>query len=273
MLNETLCSVCAQIDPSFRVIVVCNRKPNLTINNDKIEIIEVDFPVPPSATVLSDRYTWVYRDKGSKVLVGLRNARKYNPTHIMITDADDYVSNQLSLYVKENPKHQGWFFREGYDYSEITKIISNIDAFQSYCGTSHIIRIDLIDIPIEIPLNPSFSFIQNNIDQYYLQRLLGDHSDYVNYFIGKNLPLSPLPFTGAVWHVDNGENSSQSLFSNKRSGPIWGRDINLEISKEFGIPLYKRTGKEKVLLFAYRTKNIIGKLIRYFGCKINNTKQ
>lgn len=261
LLDQTLKSICGQIGSTYRVIVVCNKKPNLHINNDKIEIIEVDFPLPPKPVNLSDRYSHVYRDKGSKVLVGLLNSIKYNPTHIMVTDADDYVSNRLSLLVRNNPTHNGWYFREGYIFSEKTKLLGRLEKFHSYCGTSHIIRKDLISCPNkELPLNPSFQFIQNNVDNYYVEKILGDHNDFLAYCRRQNAPLSPLEFVGAIWHADVGTNSSQVLFQQPMWGPIWGKDVSAEIASEFGVPLVKRTIKEKVMLSFYRVKNLIGEM-------------
>lgn len=263
ILNNTLFSVCNQLDPDFRVIVVCNKKPDLTINNDKIEIIEVDFPLPPSPTCLDDRHSHVYRDKGSKVLVGLLNAAKYKPTHYMVMDHDDFVSNKLSGYIKNNPKHNGWFFSEGYVYSNITKIIALKKNFQSYCGTSHIIRSDLLTTHDNIQTNPSYNIIQNNIDNYYLLKILGNHNDHLKYFAEKGTPLSPLPFIGSIWNLDTGDNCSLMLFNNARSGPIWGADVSRNISDEFGLPLSKRTITEIIFLTLYRMKNIAGRLIKH----------
>ena len=46
LFERCIQSVCNQTSPDFRVIVVCNEKPNTQFNHPHIQYIEVDFPPP-----------------------------------------------------------------------------------------------------------------------------------------------------------------------------------------------------------------------------------
>ena len=82
LLNRTLSSVCNQIDRKFKVVVVCNRTLPLEDKyktfEELIEFIEVDFsPVSQSG------YDGIRIDRGTKYIVGLIAAKKYDPEYIM----------------------------------------------------------------------------------------------------------------------------------------------------------------------------------------------
>ena len=56
-------------------------------------------------------------------MTGLAYAQNYQPSHIMIVDADDCVNKRLAEFVEKNPNKNGWFINKGYLYTEGNKFL------------------------------------------------------------------------------------------------------------------------------------------------------
>src|SRR5262245_10744786 len=123
LLEKTLASVCAQTRDEFRVIVVCHKIPKIQFDPRFVEFVIVDFPPPSAVSVPQTGIQAVRLDKGSKLLVGLLEARKLNPTYVMIFDADDRVSNRLAAYAHAHPFENGWYFPTGYTYTDLGSLV------------------------------------------------------------------------------------------------------------------------------------------------------
>src|ERR1700735_5565200 len=107
LAERTLRSICRQTSDSFRVVLVCNQRPDTDFTHPALTIIEEDFPIP---TNREERMI----DKSRKINRGAVFARAWAPFHLSLTDADDCVSNRLPRFVDDRPLAQGWYFPNGY---------------------------------------------------------------------------------------------------------------------------------------------------------------
>lgn len=185
-------SICAQTAPDFRVVVVCNERPLTGFTHPKLEYLEVDFPAPEErrpdeGTTSGYEYATSVEmarknaDKARKVRAGLDYGTRYKPTHSMVVDADDCVSNRLVEFAAAHPSPPGWFFQKGFIYPEGGKCMYlNVKNFNQTCGSSALVRFDQRHLQFE---NPDF---------------------YAHCF--NRPPMVPLPFPGAIYSVANGDN-------------------------------------------------------------------
>lgn len=209
LFDRCMKSLCNQTSSDFRVIVACHERPATDFTHPNIVYVEVDFPIP-TWEVETD-HSSRERDKDRKLFMALLEARRFKPTHIMFVDSDDCVSKQLVEYVNQNPQQNGWFLEQGYEYRDGENLIlRRKEKFHKKCGTSHIIRHNLIDPANYIKLE--------DIDHGFFY-----HQDLVEKMEDNGTPLKPFPFEGAVYVTENGENytNQKKLFVQRfRSSPI-----------------------------------------------------
>lgn len=222
LVERTVRSVSAQRSPEFRVVVVCHEIPAIENGRDaKIEFLGIDSP-PPRPSIEEQRY-----DKRLKMIMGLRRARNHGPCHVMYVDADDCVSNRLAGHVADESSAHGWYFRRGYFHHEGHEKLSFARwRFHKWCGSSHIIRLEDIDIPKEP-------------DGHYVLK----HRNLAREMRRVGTPLKPLPFPGAVYNLAHGENfhdyvpfiwPENPLLRSLRAA-FSGRALTSAIRGEFGL--------------------------------------
>lgn len=262
LLRQTLSSVEAQTDPHFATVVVCNQRPAWAEDTANRVFVEVDFPPAEPPANATDWVNWLYLDKGCKIAVGLQHAKKFSPTHVMPVDADDFVSNRLAKLVRDNPGCPGWYMPTGLKYSGLFHIAEPLDRFWSYCGTTHILRQDLLPVPDELGPFPSRDEVVASFDHFYLERILGCHVDTIRYFDEQGIKLAPMPFIGALYHADTGENASREWWKQSRFGPIWGTPLRPHQLAEFGVPQRHRRLAESLLLYGWRTRSLLTRLLK-----------
>ncbi|MBW2997923.1 glycosyltransferase family 2 protein [Candidatus Woesearchaeota archaeon] len=215
LLNNTLSSVCNQIDKNFKIIVVCNKRLSLEKNRDKIlkhtDFIKVNFP-----PVSQEGYEGIRIDRGTKYVIGLKAAKKYKPEYIMFFDADDYIGNNISEYVNKNPKKNGWVIHKGLDL--IGDMLRKRDNFFNGCGTANIFKYKLImsKISMFITTNSTQEKIIKKTDEYFLKFILGSHRFAKKYFEDNKKPLEEFPFRCAIRLFDTGENHSDFVQTTKK---------------------------------------------------------
>lgn len=186
LFERCIKSVCNQTSPDFRVIVVCHEKPNTQFHHPHIQYIEVDFPPPnlDSASFGQARGSGDV-DKAQKILTGLAYADKFQPSHIMVVDADDCVSKHLAEFINQNSQADGWYLQKGYIYEEGKNFIYlNLKNFNQSCGSSIIIKYSLYNL-------------------LFSERSYYDHNTHV---LQNGIQLKPLPFPGAIYSIKNEEN-------------------------------------------------------------------
>ena len=187
LFERCLKSVCNQTSPNFKVVVVCNQKPQTTFESSHIEYLTVDFPPPESEQVslLVGLQSPKEADKAKKILAGLAYAEKFSPSHTMVVDADDCINKDLAKFVEQNPNVNGWYIKKGYVYKEGKKYIYlNLKNFNDLCGTSIVIKYNLAKLLIDD----------------------GKYYDHCAVTLNNGVQLQPLPFTGAIYSVENREN-------------------------------------------------------------------
>jgi hypothetical protein len=206
-LGETARSFAAQDHPGWRAVIVANHGADLPDLPAGVLAKRVDFPPnplphPPARDRRAASQRTEHLDKGRRLLAGMLHALDLSdgaPGHFMIVDNDDFVHRGLTSFVAANPQANGWYFREGYIWSENGTILYRHDGFEQECGTSHIIRHDLF-CP---PGRPAI------IDEAQT-RILGDHNGWREHFAAAGAPLAPLPFCGAVYRVGHAESWTHS---------------------------------------------------------------
>ncbi|HEY9630753.1 MAG TPA: hypothetical protein V6C84_25940 [Coleofasciculaceae cyanobacterium] len=203
LFERTLRSVCSQTSSNYQVIVVCHEKPKVSFDSPLVTYIQVDFPLP------SAEYVSKEKDKMLKMQVGLLHAKTMNVSHIMFVDADDCVSKRLAAFVDQNLHQNGWFLGKGFDYQEdVGRLRSRNKNLHLRTNTSHIIKLDLLEK--EMKLNP---------DEVRRGDCVLYHIDTAALLKMRGTPLHLLPFKGAIYITDNGENmwwSQEALTSNNR---------------------------------------------------------
>jgi hypothetical protein len=173
------------------VFLVCNSRPKLDFTHPALTIIERDFAVPASDTASR------MGDKWKKLKVGLVAARQSTSTHVMFVDADDCVHRDLAAHVARHPGADGWIFDTGYVHDEGSAWLYRRSNFAAYCGSSAIVRLGPSDFP-QSESEPG--------EKYFI--LANGHSVIRQFMSGRGTPLQALPFIGAVWITNTGENDS-----------------------------------------------------------------
>jgi hypothetical protein len=224
LLQRTLRSIDRQTDRGFRVIVVGNRAPAFALPASA-EFVRVDFPSPLKTIGLSAETSL---DKGTKVAVGLLAARRHAPTHVMVVDADDFVSARLASFANRQPAANGWYVVDGYAYSDNHRIVKQIRQFHRACGTSMIINYRLYDLP-DLALTATQDELTDGFGSFTVHQLLGDHQAALRHFASVGAPLSPLPFPAAVYTLGTGQNWSA------RGLEGFGLPVGRRLAEEFGL--------------------------------------
>ena len=195
LFERCIRSICSQTDDSFKVIIVCNDRPNTNFLHPNLHYVEVDFLPPTSDGYEQDilgGYDYGYSqdiarknaDKARKILRGIEYSQRFNPNHIMVVDADDCVSQNLAKFVNQDPNCDGWVMKKGYIYREGSRwLIKNIKNFNQISGTSVIFKNEIYSVLFE---NPDFYF--HSFDSIL------------------EADIKPLPFIGSLYSMGNGEN-------------------------------------------------------------------
>jgi len=137
-------------------------------------------------------------DKGRRVLAGILEADKTG--HVMVVDDDDFVSRRLTSFVAGYPGKNGWYVQSGYLWGDGGRLIYEYADFSRFCGTSHIIRADLYELPASVAA----------ADPAYIRKMFGSHIFIREYLAARGQALEPLPFVGAVYRIGHAGAHSKS---------------------------------------------------------------
>jgi len=232
LLEKTINSVENSTSNKYKIIVVCNQLPTFPIR-ERVEYVLVDFPPPGKGSASNLGFSASKYDAGTKRVVGLLYAKKYNPKFCMLLDSDDYISKHLISTIDNiKSKVNGWIIDKGYMYQENTAQINKVESFNQLCGSSNIIRSDLIDLTI-----PSYntaltqSYIIESVQSEFFDQVICKHLTVADFFVNINLPLNKFPIRAALWLVGTGENRSGRTINIKSSY------LTKKIINEFNIPI------------------------------------
>ncbi|MDX2256860.1 MAG: hypothetical protein NW214_15210 [Pseudanabaenaceae cyanobacterium bins.39] len=121
----------------------------------------------------------------------------------MIVDADDLLSCNIAKFVTQYPECYGWCIDKGYEYREGTKYIYYMKSkFYDKCGSCNIIRFDLLDKYINADVADITNSDIADIGGFNFLH----HQSIPPLMIKNGTPLEKLPFEGAVYVIDHGEN-------------------------------------------------------------------
>jgi hypothetical protein len=242
LLAETLRSVTQQDSDAYRVVVVGNQAPSIPLP-PKVRFVEVDFEPPSRTSGPQTGHEAVLLDKGTKLAVGVLAARDDDPSHIMVFDADDYLSRRIAGTVEgADPRADGWYIDQGYIYSPTRHAVRPHNNFNYRCGTSHIVRTDLYRLPADLSERSTQTELLERA-QDSVSNLLGSHMSIKKRFDAEGTPLRRLGYRGAVYNVGTGENHS-----GKGLRGI-AHPVSAAMASEFGLPA--TPGGARTLLDAY----------------------
>jgi hypothetical protein len=192
-LSQTILSISSQKCEDWNAVIVANEGSDLPSLPARFDVRWVDFPpndLYEQGNAERELFYDAFRlDKGRRVLAGMLHAGKTG--HMMVVDADDFVSNQLAAFVAYHPGHVGWYLANGYMWTDGGRLLYVSPDFHKLCGTSHIIRADLYGLPGQL----------KHVSDSHVRNLLGSHIFVDTYLKDSGTPLSPLPFVGAVYRV------------------------------------------------------------------------
>lgn len=203
LLHDTLASITRQSCDDYVAIIVGNRRPAFPLP-ERAVFVEVDFPPPshhkgpqtgPAAGI------W---DKGTKNGIGLIAARDFRPEYVMAVDADDFVHSELAAFVRAHPGRAGWVVERGWMYSRARNAYRLRKKFYGICGTSFIIPLAAYEVRPDLTVCAT----QQQIAEAFGERLehILEHGWAYDWWRNHGRLLEPLPFPGAVYHTEHGEN-------------------------------------------------------------------
>ena len=261
LLEMSLRSVCAQTDPDFAVVVVCNVRPDLQFHDPRVIFHVVDFPPgsPQPGTITHEPI--VKRDKGTKKLSGLLLARRFDPDYIFFFDADDLVSRRVVEFANARVGQPGWYVDGGYVISLATRRIQRKHGLVRYCGTSLMPNARALyaggDLDSRLDETASQDELLSEVSPTFVEDIVGDHVHMVRYFAEHGLRMRPLPFRAAAWVQETGENvvaartTDSGIPVNRRFREEFGFDVTgtppapagpLDRAREFAVSVQSRVG-------------------------------
>lgn len=200
-LRQTLVSVAAQTAPGWECVVVANAGASLPDMPEGCRVVTVDLPLPEMPnreTQLEAYYDAVRHDKGLRIHAGLKDIAP--DSHVMVVDFDDFVHRDLAVFVAAHRSATGWNIDRGYVWDGGALCFAQ-PRFHQMCGTSHIIRRDLLG---------SFVTAGGQIDIAAVKRRLGSHIFIHHDLAAQGDGLMDLPFFGAVYRIGNPQSTSGS---------------------------------------------------------------
>ncbi|MHA7843711.1 MAG: hypothetical protein ACX93I_10350 [Winogradskyella sp.] len=190
LVERTFKSICNQTDQNFKLVAVCHEIPQIDFSHKNIHYLKVDFEPPIKKDGESDDSINKRRelDKGKKLKLGAKYSKeKFDTDYVMTVDSDDYVSNRIVAYVNSEKKDiPGWYTKNGYLHFEGKSFLFATFKFSYLCGSSIIVKPDLLKYFFEV--DPVLYF---------------DHRLTV---LDNRTELNPLPFYGGIYSIANGEN-------------------------------------------------------------------
>jgi len=209
LLSQTLASIVQQTCDDYVVIIVGNRQPSFTLP-PRTYFVEADYPPPTQHNgprTGMGPYVW---DRGTKTGLGLVAARELAPDYVMFFDADDFLHRDLAGYVHDHPGSPGWVLRRGWVYSRSRNAYQFRRRMFRVCGTSFIIPYSAYAVPEQLTPAATQEEIAAGFGYDALEEVIAGHRYALEWWQERGRALQTLPFAGAVYQVDTGENHSGS---------------------------------------------------------------
>lgn len=202
-LTQTVRSIAGQTNDNWRALIIANEGSDLPALPPRFAVEWVDFPPnqlhDKGSSASHDDFLDAFRiDKGRRVLKGMLRAR--DSRFFMIVDDDDFVSANIVQYVADHREANGWTIDRGYVWDDGGTILYRHHHFNHVCGSSLIVRSDLYELPQ--------TFEDASAD--YIKNMLGSHRRIATLLAERGMPLSSLPFPGAIYRVGHAGSHSQT---------------------------------------------------------------
>jgi hypothetical protein len=201
-LGETMQSISAQTSSDWKCIIVANTGAKLPEMPDGFDVYFVNLP-PNVLYKRGEADIDVFRDKirldkGMRILAGIESAGSTN--YLMFVDDDDFIHRDLTAFVCEHKGENGWYVKKGLIWKDGGDLVLNTNRFNQSCGTSHIVRYDLLDMVYD----------SGEASVERVKELLGSHIHLKNQLDKNDTPLQALPFRGAIYRVGHSDAHSNS---------------------------------------------------------------
>ena len=203
LYERTLKSIFNQTNENFNVLAVCHEIPEIEFKHHKLHYLQVDFE-PPSTNINNKRKNLLQKriDKAKKLKEGAQFCIKhYSSEYVMTVDSDDFISNKIAAFISNylntpNKSVPGWYVKFGYIYFENRNLLVKTRKFNELCGSSLIVKPDLIIYFVDFNSNVVFHHQKTNLNNH--------------------ITLQKLPFRGGIYDLINGENTRMDISEVKR---------------------------------------------------------
>tara|TARA_Y100001968_G_scaffold312266_1_gene335244 strand:+ start:209 stop:1114 length:906 start_codon:yes stop_codon:yes gene_type:complete len=241
-LRLTIASLTAQTSENVKIIVVTNELPSFDPKGELCEYCLVDFSPPERSKKINsfsdEQYRIFMRDKGVRLTAGLLFAQQFSPDYVFFLDCDDWLSTSISSFIEnDNNMADIYVGSKGYFLNIRDKRVKRKDGIVRFCGSTIAYKNDIL-FALEPSLN---SLTENNSKQdimaccsnFFIERIMGNHTDWLRLAKEKQLLVKEFPFFTTCWILGTGNNVSESD-KGKLGLPLSDSIINeFGISKEF----------------------------------------
>ncbi len=204
LARRTVASALNQTCGDCRVVLVCHDVPDWTGDFRDCVVIKASFPPPwPLPDTFEKSFFMMQTDKGRKVLLGMEYCRSVGGGHVMVLDADDWVSNRLAGLVADHSNSNGWYFERGYRRDEsLPMLVFPRRKFYHECGSSFILHCGRMPFPETLDFTKDMNdwFIRRYEVHAYVPACMAE----------RGFPLEELPFPGTIYNFH-----TQNIFATK----------------------------------------------------------
>lgn len=230
ILERTILSILHQTSSNYKIVVVCNKEPDISVSSEYVEFAIVNFSPPGQGTASTLSMGAHYVDKGSKYCVGLIAAKKHSPEYIMFLDYDDFVSRHIVEYTEQHNTCDGWVIDKGFMLGESDMTYKQVDLFHHNCGTSNIVASKLLPVPPGVTVFSTQDQLFDAFGRHFVRHLLAGHRWKKELYGMRRMVIQNLPFRGAIYLTGTGENHSGV------GGLRVGKCVDKKLQEEFGLP-------------------------------------
>lgn len=231
MLSSTIRSIRRQTVQDFGVMLVSNDAPDIDMSD--VIFVQTDLEIDDPS-----RYGRRQVDKERKIHWGLVEARKYDPSYVMLFDADDLVSCRLVEFVEKHNSYDGFILRRGYIHEIGSNRLRRSFRFHRSCGSNYVFRFDKKLLP-----HKHTDYQTSDYRQWW--PIKGHNKDPASDFQNLGYRFKYIPFFAAIYRQWSNNETRAMKNSTKSNGVlelsgrlgrrVLERKITPPIAEEFGI--------------------------------------
>lgn len=247
LLKLTILSICAQKNPNFVIVVVCNKRPDLDFEDQRVHFHVVDFPPPEELAnhlrkfgISSNEVTSYPQksfpkkaDKGFKILAGALYARRFDPKYLFIVDCDDWINTRLVDFILKSNDQKIWFVDSAFLVNFTDKTYMKRSGVCRFCGSTIIYETDFFftlgGFSQQVDENSTQMQLLEATSSHFIHAVCGNHVKQYSMIFDYGLKPSLVPFPAICYVLGTGENAIQDALVDD------GYPIDEGFSEEFGI--------------------------------------